>query len=225
MKKKIYLKDNLKQKNDQVGELFAAEPGFQQPAVPPIHRTTRQASIIASDKIKSIRESSTISSSGPSTRASRARALSTFMDIAPVACLTANLTFVIDKKSMRNVEEPIFPGEFSPDIGTHIKETNAKKTYDLTKRLSARNQTKKLGIIIDLPEESPISAENTNSTQPETLIKLISKNKSLESQIKNKRRVKLEDIDVNIEEKSKEMKRKNCILNPNQIRGNLKINI
>ncbi|XP_029343527.1 inner centromere protein isoform X1 [Acyrthosiphon pisum] len=209
--KKNVSKRQSKTKNDHVGDLFAAEPGFQQPAVPPIRRTTRQASIIATDKIKSIRESSTISSSGPSTRASRARALSTFMDIAPIACPTANSTFVVDKKNMRNVEEPVSPGMFSPDIGTHIKETNANKTYDLTKRLSARNQTKKLGIIIDLPEESPISAENTNSTQPETLIKLTSKNKSLESQIKNKRREKLEDIDVNIAEKShmtRTMKRK-----------------
>lgn len=91
------------------------------------------------------------------------------MDIAPIACPTANSTFVVDKKMMRNVEEPVSPGMFSPDIGTHIKETNANKTYDLTKRLSAKNPTKKLGIIIDLPEESPISTEN--STQPKTLIK------------------------------------------------------
>jgi len=54
---------------------------------------------------------------------------------------------------------------FSPDIGTHMNVTNANKTYDLAKRLSAKNPTKKLGIIIDLPEESPINAENTNSTQ------------------------------------------------------------
>jgi len=32
--------------NAQVGDLFAAEPSFQQPAVPPIRRTTRQASIV-----------------------------------------------------------------------------------------------------------------------------------------------------------------------------------
>jgi len=99
------------------------------------------------------------------------------MDIAPIACPTANSTFVVDKKMMRNVEEPVSPGMFSPDIGTHIKETNANKTYDLTKRLSARNQTKKMGIIVDIPEESPISAENTNSIQSGTLIKLTSKNK------------------------------------------------
>ncbi|XP_022169640.1 inner centromere protein-like [Myzus persicae] len=202
-------KRQSKIKNDHVGDLFATEPSFQQPAVPPIRRTTRQASIIASDKVKGTRESSTISSSGPSTRASRARALSTFMDIAPIACPTANSTFVVDKKMMRNVEEPVSPGMFSPDIGTHIKETNANKTYDLTKRLSAKNPTKKLGIIIDLPEESPISTEN--STQPKTLIKSNPKKKSLESQTKNKRREKLEDIDVNIEEKShmtRTMKRK-----------------
>jgi len=102
------------------------------------------------------------------------------MDIAPIACPTANSTFVVDKKIMKNVEEPISPGMFSPDIGTHVKETNANKTYDLTKRLSTRNQTKKMGIIIDLPEESPISAENANSIQPETLIKLPSKNKRYE---------------------------------------------
>lgn len=109
--------------------------------------------------------------------ASRARALSTFMDIAPIACPTANSTFVVDKKIMRNVEDSVSPGMFSPDMGTHMNVTNANKTYDLAKRLSAKNPTKKLGIIIDLPEESPINAENTNSTQPETLIKLTSKNK------------------------------------------------
>lgn len=99
------------------------------------------------------------------------------MDIAPIACPTANSTFVVDKKVMRNVEEPVSPGMFSPDIGTHIKETNANKTYDLTKKLSAKNQTKKLGIIIDLPEETPIRSENTNSTRSETLTKLNSKKK------------------------------------------------
>jgi len=99
------------------------------------------------------------------------------MDIASIACPTANSTFVVDKKIMKNVEEPVSPGMFSPDIGTHIKETNANKTYDLTKRLSARNQIKKLGIIVDLPEESPISTENSNSKQPETLVKLNSKKK------------------------------------------------
>ncbi|KAL5234941.1 hypothetical protein ACI65C_002351 [Semiaphis heraclei] len=204
-------KRQSKTKNDQVGDLFAAEPGFQQPAIPPIRRTKRQASIIASDRIRGNRESSTISSSGPSTRASRARALSTFMDIASIPCPTANSTFVVDKKVMRNVEEPVSPGMFSPDIGTHIKETNANKTYDVTKRLSAKNPTKKLGIIVDLPEESPINTENSNSKQPETLVKINSKKKSLESQIKNKRREKLEDIDVNVEEKSlmtRTMKRK-----------------
>jgi len=36
----------LEIKNDQVGDLFAAEPSFQEPAVPPIRRTTRQASIV-----------------------------------------------------------------------------------------------------------------------------------------------------------------------------------
>jgi len=109
--------------------------------------------------------------------ASRARALSTFMDIASIPCPTANSTFVVDKKVMRNVEEPVSPEMFSPDIGTHIKETNANKTYDLTKRLSARNPTKKLGIIVDLPEESPISTEHSNSKQPETLVKINLKNK------------------------------------------------
>ncbi|XP_015371274.1 PREDICTED: uncharacterized protein LOC107166938 [Diuraphis noxia] len=171
-------KRQSKTKIDQVGDLFAAEPSFQQPAVPPVRRTTRQASIIASDKIKGIRESSTISSFGSSTRASRARALSTFMDIASIACPTANSTFVIDKKVKRNFEEPVSPGMFSPDIGTHIKETNANKTYDLTKRLSAKNPTKKLEIIVDLPEESSINTEQSNSKQPETLIYRPEKSKS-----------------------------------------------
>jgi len=99
------------------------------------------------------------------------------MDIAPIACPTANSTFVVDKKVMRNVEEPVSPGMFSPDIGTHIKETNANKTYDLTKGLPAKTQTNKLGIISDLVEETPIRSENTNSTQPETLTKLNSKKK------------------------------------------------
>jgi len=33
-----------------VGDLFANEPSFQQPAVPPIRRTTRQASIVSMRK-------------------------------------------------------------------------------------------------------------------------------------------------------------------------------
>ncbi|CAH1709420.1 unnamed protein product [Aphis gossypii] len=196
-------KRQSKTKNGMVGDLFANEPSFQQPAVPPIRRTTRQASIIASDKIKGVRESSTISGSGASTRASRARALSTLMDIAPIACPTANSTFVVDKKCMQNVEECISPGMFSPDNGTHTKKANANTTYDMPKKSLAINQTKKLGKIIDLiPEESPINVENSNSTQNKTLNKCNSKKKSLESQVKNKRREKLEDIDVNIEEKS-----------------------
>ncbi|XP_025207670.1 inner centromere protein-like [Melanaphis sacchari] len=192
-----------KTKNGLVGDLFAAEPNFQQPAVPPIRRTTRQASIISSDKIKGIRESSTISGSGASTRASRARALSTLMDIAPIACPTANSTFVVDKKCMKNVEECVSPGMFSPDNRAHIKETNVNTTYDMPKKSLAANRTKKLGKIIDLiPEESPISVENSNSTQSQTLNKLKLKKKSLESQTKNKHREKLEDIDINIDEKS-----------------------
>lgn len=209
--KNISSKRKSKTKNDEVGDLFAAEPSFQQPVVPPMRRTTRQASIIASDKIKGIRESSTISSSGPSTRASRARALSTFMDLAPIACPTANSTFVVDKKIIRNIEKSVSPGMFSPEIGTRTKETNANKTYDMMKGFSAKNSTKKLEKIIDLSEESPIKVKNSNSTQPQALIKFNSKKKSFESQIKNKRREKLEDIDVNIEEKShmtRTMKRK-----------------
>jgi len=100
------------------------------------------------------------------------------MDIAPIACPTANSTFVVDKKFMRNLEECVSPEMFSPDKGAHMKETNANTTYDMPKKSLTINQTKKLGKVIDLiPEESPISAENSNSTQPQTLSKLNSKKK------------------------------------------------
>lgn len=37
----------LEYKNEQVGDLFAAEPSFQKQAFPPICRTERRASIVS----------------------------------------------------------------------------------------------------------------------------------------------------------------------------------
>ena len=99
------------------------------------------------------------------------------MDLAPIACPTANSTFVVDKKIIRNIEKSVSPGMFSPEIGTRTKETNANKTYDMMKGFSAKNSTKKLEKIIDLSEESPIKVKNSNSTQPQALIKFNSKKK------------------------------------------------
>lgn len=42
----VYIIYFLEAKNVQVGDLFAGEAGFQQPAIPPIRRTKRQASIV-----------------------------------------------------------------------------------------------------------------------------------------------------------------------------------
>lgn len=42
----VYIIYFLEAKNVQVGDLFAGETGFQQPAIPPIRRTKRQASIV-----------------------------------------------------------------------------------------------------------------------------------------------------------------------------------
>lgn len=42
----MYIINFLEAKNVQVGDLFAGETGFQQPAIPPIRRTKRQASIV-----------------------------------------------------------------------------------------------------------------------------------------------------------------------------------
>lgn len=191
-------KRQSKAKNGQVGDLFASDPNFQQPAIPPIRRTKRQASIMAVDKMKSIRESATISS-GSSTRASRARALSTFMDIAPIDFPKANSTFVVDKKCMELIDECISPQMFSVENEPNLKPVNPNETYNKPTSSTTMNIAKKFDKIVDIiPEKSPVHGKNNVS------IKQISSKKksSEEHQIKNKQREKLEDIDVNIEDHS-----------------------
>lgn len=62
--------------------------------------------------------------------ASRARALSTYMDIAPIDP-KANSTFVVDKKCLENLEECLSPQMFSPEIKTSKKPTNPNETYNM----------------------------------------------------------------------------------------------
>lgn len=71
--------------------------------------------------------------------ASRARALSTFLDIPPIECPKANSTFVVDKKFMENIEECLSPQMFSPEIETGKKQANPNETYNMPIKTSAIN--------------------------------------------------------------------------------------
>jgi len=81
--------------------------------------------------------------------ASRARALSTFMDIAPIDCPKANSTFVVDKKLMLNVDECLSPEMFSPVKAINEKSTNPNTTYNKPTNSvnTAKNSSKKIDII------------------------------------------------------------------------------
>ncbi|XP_050423080.1 inner centromere protein A-like isoform X2 [Adelges cooleyi] len=135
-------KRQSKAKKSNIGDLFC-EPSFQPPAIPPVRRTKRQASIAAAGKMKSLRKSSGISSS---TRASRARAISTLMDITTMDFPKANSTFVASKKCNDNIEECLSPQLFSPENQneTYIKPSNPNETYKLTNENSNTTTTKEI---------------------------------------------------------------------------------
>jgi hypothetical protein len=43
----LYIIIFIEVQNGPIGDLFAAEPSFQQPALPPVRRTRRQASMVS----------------------------------------------------------------------------------------------------------------------------------------------------------------------------------
>lgn len=73
--------------------------------------------------------------------ASRARALSTFMDISPIDCPKANSTFVVDKKCLEDLEECLSPQMFSPEIKTSKKPANPNETYNMPMKSSDKNES------------------------------------------------------------------------------------
>jgi len=193
-------KRQSKAKSGQGGDLFSTESGFQQPAVPPVRRTKRQTSILALDKMNDgIRESTTIASGGSDIRASRARALSSLVDITSIDGPKANSTFVVDKKLIKNNEDCSSPDILAIHSETYVKPNNANETYLLSK-----NASKMLdGNINLIPVESPNVKNNSVASAEKATIKKKSEN----SPLKNKRREKLEDIDVNISEQPQLMTR------------------
>ncbi|VVC29157.1 Hypothetical protein CINCED_3A004368 [Cinara cedri] len=204
LEKKLSKKSKVK--NVETGDLFSAESNFQQPAVPPLRRTKRQASMLAVEKIRGVRESATISSSGGcSTRASRARAISTFIeDSNPFNGPKANSTFVIPKKDMGNVEEFLSPHNmFSPEKDSNIKPTNANHTYNI-KIQSKTNLKKKSDKTVDLITED----SSSKSGVPKVSTRTDSKKNSVAPEKIDKQREKLEDIDVNIKEQSPQTRTK-----------------
>lgn len=111
--------------------------------------------------------------------ASRARALSTFMDVSSIDCPKANSTFVVKKNCLENVEECLSPQMFSPvkSNETYIKPNNSDKTNSMAST-SKTNVTKKLSKNINLlPEEpSPIKS-NSNITTNKSSTKATTKKK------------------------------------------------
>lgn len=146
------------------------------------------------------------------------------MDITPIDFPKANSTFVVNKKIMDNIDEcEKSPQMFSIENGLNIKPVNPNETYNKPTSSTTMNVPKKFDRNNIIPETSPVLGKNNLSTT-----KLGSKNKRYysfvylkclehnyfnigliyvicsneEHQIKNKKREKLEDIDVNIENQS-----------------------
>lgn len=151
--------------------------------------------------------------------ASRARALSTFMDITHIDFPKANSTFVVNKKNMDNIDECLSPQMFSIENGLNVKPVNPNETYNKSTSSTTMNIPKKLDKNNIIPEKSPVLIKNnlliTKSSSKEKRYYSLINIKCLghhyfniglfytiysseEHQIKNKRE-KLEDIDVNIE--------------------------
>ncbi|XP_050538926.1 inner centromere protein-like [Daktulosphaira vitifoliae] len=196
-------KRQSKFKNSQSDDTYSSDPSFQQPAVPPVRKTRKQTSIAASDKTKNLRESATISS-GPSTRASRARALSTLMDITQIDCPRANSTFAEIKKFSNN-DELLSPQLFSPEEKnkTYLKKVNPNETYKLTD-----SDDIKQSIIIKKDNDCNMSKKsNKSSKQAEfNSINSTSENKHKLSKNENKRE-KVDNTDSKEEESSLHMTR------------------
>lgn len=107
--------------------------------------------------------------------ASRARAISSAVDIAPIYCPKANSTFVVDKRFTDNIEECLSPDIFS-DNGVNIKPNNLNATYNMPIKSTLINTTEAYGKHINLiSEESSISAKKSKTLARQSFIKCESK--------------------------------------------------
>ncbi|XP_050438719.1 inner centromere protein A isoform X1 [Adelges cooleyi] len=152
-----------------VGDLFANEPGFQEPTVTLVRRTTRQASIVAINKMKNWTKSTTLSD-----------------DITPHGHPIGNSTVIGNKPSISdNLVEFISPPLFSPENidKTYIKIQTCDKTYAIP-------ANKEFGNILDKSVDvENVSTSNTAMKKDGKLI-----------QTNHRKREKLEDIDINVDE-------------------------
>ncbi|XP_050438721.1 inner centromere protein isoform X2 [Adelges cooleyi] len=97
-----------------VGDLFANEPGFQEPTVTLVRRTTRQASIVAINKMKNWTKSTTLSD-----------------DITPHGHPIGNSTVIGNKPSISdNLVEFISPPLFSPENIENVSTSNTAMKKD-----------------------------------------------------------------------------------------------
>lgn len=97
--------------------------------------------------------------------ASRARALSSFMDdLIPLNCPKANSTFVVDKKGMGSIEEILSPQNmFSPENKTYIKSQVDNQTYNMpiqSKTILNKNSDENVNL---KTEDSPHDVKNSNT--------------------------------------------------------------
>lgn len=95
--------------------------------------------------------------------ASRARALSSDVNITPIDCPKANSTFVVDKRLMDNIAECLSPEMFSSDNGAGIKSDNLNVTYNMPIKSILANTTKVCGKQIKLITDEPAISTNTKT--------------------------------------------------------------
>lgn len=106
--------------------------------------------------------------------ASRARAFSSDVDIAPINFPKANSTFVVDKKFKGNIEDCLSPEMFSPN--NDAKPNNLDATHNVPTKSTLMNTTKVLGKHMNLiSEESPISVKKSKTLAAQSLTKCSSK--------------------------------------------------
>lgn len=75
-----------------------------------------------------------------------------------------NSTFVVDNKSVKNIDECLSPQMFSPENMTYIMPSNPNQTYDMPTKSTTVNVTKCMGKNLNIiPEDSPISEKDSNS--------------------------------------------------------------
>ncbi|XP_050528589.1 inner centromere protein-like [Daktulosphaira vitifoliae] len=172
--------------SNQVGDLFVTETDFQEPSEPIVRRTKRLASIVASDKIKNSKKSATNSSETKQTRENRARAISTSVDIAPFICPNANSTFVVEHKNISSNNDDQY---FLTDdkINTMTKNSKIDDICEISSKQSKKNVEKQITSPKNNVEN--ILTQNIGDLDKEILLCP-----------KDRKREKLEDIDINVDE-------------------------